>query len=305
MGMPRRAFAAIPARSFLALGMAGLSLGLHAGCGSDGGAGAQGSAGPSAVSPPGWTLVWSDEFDGPPGALVDATKWVAEVGGHGWGNQELEYYTDRPRNAHLSGDGALVIEALRETFTGNDGITREYTSARLKTQRRFEQAYGRFEARLQIPRGQGLWPAFWLLGSHIDASGWPRCGEIDVMENVGREPATVHGTMHGPGYSGAGGIGAAFSLAADQRFADSYHLFAIEWDREPPALRWYVDDTLYEVRTPADLPAGARWVYDHPFFLLLNVAVGGSWPGRPDATTVFPQAMKADFVRVYARISGS
>jgi beta-glucanase (GH16 family) len=280
----------------------GLCVSLAAACGSDGTAGPAPAPSPSPSSPSaaGFTLVWSDEFDGPAGALVDATRWVAEVGGHGWGNQELEYYTDRATNAHLSGDGALVIEALRETFTGDDG-TREYTSARLKTERRFEQAYGRFEARLQLPRGQGLWPAFWMLGADIDAEGWPRCGEIDVMENIGREPGTVHGTIHGPGYSGAGGIGATFSLGGGAHFGDAYHVFALEWDREPPALRWYVDDTLYATRTPADLPAGARWVYDHPFFLLLNVAVGGNWPGSPDSTTVFPQTMRADYVRVYAR----
>lgn len=248
---------------------------------------------------PRWTLVWSDEFEGPAGALVDATKWVSETGGHGWGNEELQSYTDRARNARLSGDGSLVIEALRETFTGPDGTRREYTSARLKTQRRFEQAHGRFAARIQIPRGQAIWPAFWMLGADIDAVGWPRCGEIDVMENVGREPGTVHGTLHGPGYSGGGGIGGSFSLPDGQRFADAFHEFAVEWDKEPPAVRWYVDGRLYQTRTPADLPAGARWAFDHPFFLLLNVAVGGRWPGRPDATTVLPQAMKVDYVRVY------
>jgi beta-glucanase (GH16 family) len=292
------------ARRGLALGTGlGLSLVLAGGCGTDGGARAQPSptSSPSIPSPAGWTLVWSDEFDGPAGTLVDATKWVAEVGGHGWGNHELEYYTDRAQNARLSGDGALVIEVRRETFTGNDGTTREYTSARLKTQKRFEQAYGRFEAKLQVPRGQGLWPAFWLLGANIEAVGWPGCGEIDVMENIGREPGTVHGMLHGPGYSGAGGIGASYSLPGEKRFADDYHVFAIEWDREPAAIRWYFDGTLYESRTPADLPAGARWVYDHSFFVLLNVAVGGSWPGHPDSTTVFPQTMKADFVRVYSR----
>jgi beta-glucanase (GH16 family) len=281
---------------------AGLVLVLATSCGSDGEPRtAQGPVSrPSIPAPAGFTLVWNDEFDGPAGALVDATKWVFDVGGHGWGNQELEYYTDRATNARLSGDGTLLIDARREAFTGPDG-TREYTSARLKTQGRFEQAYGRVEARLQIPRGQGLWPAFWLLGADIATAGWPRCGEIDVMENIGREPSTVHGTMHGPGYSGAHAIGSAFSLPGQERFADAYHAFAIEWDREPPALRWYVDGTLYETRTPADLPAGAAWAYDHPFFLLLNVAVGGSWPGAPDATTVFPQTMKVDYVRVYAR----
>ena len=250
---------------------------------------------------PGWTLVWSDEFEGSAGALVDATKWVSETGGHGWGNAELQFYTDRGRNAQLSGDGSLVLTALREDFTGSDGTRRAYTSARLKTQRRFEQAYGRFEARLQVPRGQGIWPAFWMLGADIDTAGWPRCGEIDIMENIGREPSIVHGTLHGPGYSGASAVGAPFTLPGGQRFADASHVFAVEWDREPPAIRWYVDGQLYQTRTPADLPAGGRWAFDHPFFLLLNVAVGGHWPGAPDATTVLPQVMKVDYVRVYTR----
>jgi beta-glucanase (GH16 family) len=253
------------------------------------------------MAEPRWRLVWSDEFDGPAGTRVDASRWVTETGGHGWGNQELQYYTDRARNAQLSGEGTLVITALRETFTGPDGVTREYTSARLKTQRRFEQAYGRFEARIQVPHGQGIWPAFWMLGADIDAAGWPACGEIDVMENIGREPAIVHGTLHGPGYSGAQGPSAAFTLPAGRRFADAAHEFAVEWDREPAAIRWYVDGQLYHTRTPADLPAGARWVFDHPFFLLLNVAVGGRWPGSPDATTELPQTMRVEYVRVYAR----
>jgi beta-glucanase (GH16 family) len=138
-----------------------------------------------------------------------------------------------------------------------------------------------------------------MLGDDVASAGWPTCGELDVMENIGREPATVHGTVHGPGYSGANGIGAAYSLAQGARLADDFHVFAVEW--EPAAIRWYVDDVLYETRTPADLPSGARWVFDHPFFMLLNLAVGGGWPGNPDATTVFPQAMLVDYVRVYAR----
>ena len=272
-----------------------------AACGSSGTADRSPSMPGSTPAPPasGWTLVWSDVFDGPSGALVDAGKWVFDVGGNGWGNQELEYYTDRPRNASLNGDGALAIQALRETYAGPDGVAREYTSARLKTQGRFEQAYGRFEARLKVPRGQGLWPAFWMLGADIGAAGWPRCGEIDVMENIGREPSTVHGTIHGPGYSGAGGIGSLFTLPGGARVADDFHVFTVEW--EAAAIRWYVDGTLYQTRTPADLPAGQRWAFDHPFFLLLNVAVGGSWPGNPDATTVFPQVMLVDYVRVYTR----
>jgi beta-glucanase (GH16 family) len=245
-----------------------------------------------------WVLSWADEFDGPAGALVDATRWDFDLGGHGWGNQELQYYTARSANASLNGEGQLAIRALREDYQGPDGVTRGFTSARLKSQGRFEQAYGRFEARLKLPFGQGLWPAFWMLGADIPAVGWPECGEIDVMENIGREPSIVHGTLHGPGYSGAGGLSGSFSLPGGGRFADAFHVFAVEW--EPAAIRWYVDGQLYQERTPAAL-AGRRWAFDHPFFVILNVAVGGSWPGSPDATTSFPQTLLVDYVRVYRR----
>jgi beta-glucanase (GH16 family) len=255
------------------------------------------AAGPQPAAPA-WKLVWSDEFSGPNGSPVDASKWVSETGGGGWGNDELESYTARLENA-VQENGNLVIKVLQEKYTGKDGVARDYTSARLKTLGRFSQTYGRFEARMKIPRGQGIWPAFWMLGVDIDKPGWPTCGEIDIMENIGKEPALVHGTIHGPGYSGANGIGSPFALPTDQRFADDFHLFAVEW--EPNAIRFYVDDHLYATRTPADLPKGTKWVYDHPFFLLLNVAVGGGWPGNPDATTVFPQTMLVDYVRVYER----
>jgi beta-glucanase (GH16 family) len=245
-----------------------------------------------------WTLVWSDEFNGENGAPPDSSKWTFEVGGGGWGNQELEYYTSRAQNAYQQ-DGNLVINVLPEKYTGADGVTRNYTSARLKTEGKFSQAYGRFEARIKIPRGQGIWPAFWMLGGDIEKVGWPTCGEIDIMENIGREPELVHGTIHGPGYSGAKGIGAPFAPASRNAFADDFHVYAVEW--EPEAIRFYVDDHVYATRTPRDLPAGAKWVYDHPFFLLLNVAVGGSWPGSPDATSTFPQKMLVDYVRVYQR----
>jgi beta-glucanase (GH16 family) len=244
----------------------------------------------------GRTLVWSDEFNAPNGSPVDSSKWVLESGGNGWGNQELEYYTARPQNAFQQ-DGNLVIKVLEEKYTGPDGVTRNYTSARLKTQGKFAQKYGRFEARIKIPYGQGIWPAFWMLGDDIEKKGWPKCGEIDVMENIGKEPAMVHGTIHGPGYSGDKGIGAPFELPAGQRFADDFHVYAVEW--EPKAIRFYVDDHLYTTRTPADLPRGAKWVYKHPFFILLNVAVGGGWPGNPDSSAVFPQTMLVDYVRVY------
>ena len=262
------------------------------------------SAAPKSESPA-WKLTWSDEFNGVNGSPVDASKWVSESGGGGWGNDELEYYTTRLDNATQQ-DGNLVIKVREEKYTGADGITRSYTSARLKTLGKFSQTYGRFEARIKIPRGQGIWPAFWMLGDDIEKtasgkSGWPACGEIDIMENIGKEPALVHGTIHGPGYSGEHGIGAPYELAANQIFADDFHVFAVEW--EPNAIRFYVDDHLYTTRTPSDLPTGAKWVYDHPFFILLNVAVGGGWPGSPDASSVFPQTMLVDYVRVYERAS--
>ena len=244
------------------------------------------------------TLVWGDEFNGPAGAAVDSTKWGFDTGGGGWGNNELEYYTNSTDNASTDGAGNLVITAKQNTsrklrcWYGQC----QYTSARLLTKGKFQQAYGRFEARLKIPYGQGLWPAFWMLGANINTVSWPNCGEIDILENIGREPSTVHGTIHGPGYSGANGIGAPYSLTTGA-FSDAYHVYAVEW--EPNQLRWYVDGNLYQTRTPADIPAGTTWVFDHPFFLILNVAVGGSWPGSPDATTVFPQRMYVDYVRVY------
>ncbi|MFZ1138348.1 MAG: glycoside hydrolase family 16 protein [Candidatus Sulfotelmatobacter sp.] len=251
----------------------------------------------SPITPP-WKLVWSDEFNGPNGSAADSSKWVSETGGGGWGNDELEYYTNRLENASQQ-DGNLVIKVLQEKYTGADGVTRNYSSARLKTQGKFSQAYGRFEARIKIPRGQGIWPAFWMLGDDIEKPGWPACGEIDIMENIGKERALVHGTIHGPGYSGANGIGAPHALPRDHPVADDFHVFAVEW--EPNTIRFYVDEHLYATRTPADLPQGTKWVYDHPFFLLLNVAVGGGWPGNPDASTIFPQTMLVDYVRVYKR----
>ena len=244
------------------------------------------TAGPPPPLPP-WRLVWHDEFDG---TALDTTKWVRETGGNGWGNGELEFYTNRVENARVE-NGYLVIEARREAF-GNQA----YTSARLKTQGLGAWKYGRIEARIQIPRGQGLWPAFWMLGDNIPQVGWPACGEIDIMENIGKEPGRVHGTVHGPNYSGANGISSAYSLSTGA-FADDFHVFAIEW--QPNAIQWFVDSTLYKTVLPSDLPG--PWVYDHPFFILLNVAVGGYWPGSPDTTTVFPQTMRVDYVRVSQR----
>ncbi len=259
----------------------------------------------SSTSPPArseWTLSWSDEFDGPDGSRPDAGRWAYDLGGGGWGNQELQTYTDRVENASVR-DGHLVITARAERFTSTDGIARDFTSARLKTLGRFAQAYGRVEARIQVPRGQGIWPAFWMLGTDIGTAGWPTCGEIDIMEHIGREPMTIHGTLHGPGYSGGEALGTSVASPDGRPFADRFHVFAVEW--EPAEIRWYLDDHRYFSRTPADLPKGTRWVFDHDFFLLLNVAVGGRWPGNPDATTTWPQEMKVDYVRVFEEVRRS
>lgn len=246
--------------------------------------------------PPQWQLVWSDEFNGPDGSVPNQSNWTYDIGGGGWGNNELESYTSRPQNAYIQG-GNLVIEARKETYTGQDNITRDYTSARLKTQGLFSQTFGRIEARIKIPYGQGLWPAFWMMGSDITTAGWPTCGELDIMENIGREPSIVHGTIHGPGYINLSNLTAAYTLPGGQKFSDDFHVFTIDWTAS--AIRFYVDGNLYETVTPASLPAGTDWVFNKPFFIILNVAVGGGWPGNPDSTTVFPQTMLVDYVRVY------
>jgi beta-glucanase (GH16 family) len=245
-----------------------------------------------------WTLIWSDEFDGPASSAPDSSKWNYDIGGGGWGNHELESYTSRLDNAFIDGLGNLAIRAVKERYTGTDGITRDYTSARLLTAGKFSQRFGKFEARIKVPAGQGIWPAFWMLGDDISTVNWPTCGEVDVMENIGREPSIIHGTFHGPGYSGGNSVGASYSLEYPQRFSDDFHVFSLEWS--PNVLRFLVDGNVYATRTPADIPDSANWVFAHPFFLLTNVAVGGDWPGAPDDTTVFPQTMLVDYVRVYA-----
>ncbi len=247
----------------------------------------------------GWTLVWSDEFSTPDGSSPDPTKWTYDLGGNGWGNHELESYTNRPENAHIE-KGNLVITAQKETYTGADGVTRYYTSARLKTQGIFTQTYGRFEARIKIPEGQGMWPAFWLLGQDIPTVGWPKCGEIDIMENIGKEPGVVHGSLHGPSATGpTSDLTQIFTLPGGQNLADDFHLYAVEW--EPGLVRFYLDSHLYATFDSSQWPAGGTWAFDHPFFIILNLAVGGDWPGNPDPSTKFPQTMLVDYVRVYTR----
>ena len=240
-----------------------------------------------ATNPTVWSLVWSDDFTGANGSPVDSAKWSFDIGGNGWGNNELETYTSRTANSVLE-NGSLVIKTLKETFTGPDNIRRDYTSARLLTRNKFTQAYGRFEARIKIPYGQGIWPAFWMLGDNIGTAGWPTCGEIDIMENIGREPSLVHGTAHGPGYSGSGGIGGPCPLPAGG-YADDFHVYAVEWTTNQ--IKWFVDSQQYFSINPASLPNATNWVFSRPQFVLLNVAVGGNWPGNPDGTAVFPQRM--------------
>jgi len=254
---------------------------------------------------PGWTLTWSDEFNGPDGSAADPTKWARDVGGTGWGNQELEYYTDGTANAVVTG-GNLVITA---TTAGAASLSCwygacQYTSARLKTEGLFAQAYGRFEARIQLPAGQGLWPAFWTLGDNISTVSWPACGEIDIMEAVDGEPLRNHGSLHGPVSPGSS---TSYNLtgtapATTTPLSTAFHTYAIEWD--PGSVQFLVDDIAYETQTTASLAqnsASGVWEFDHPFFVLLNVAVGGNFPGPPDAAAVFPQTMKVDWVRVYER----
>jgi beta-glucanase (GH16 family) len=228
---------------------------------------------------------WSDESNGPANALPDPTKWTYDLGNNrGWDNQELETYTSQ--NAHMDGDGHLIIR-VESTPAG-------FTSARLKTRGLFAAEFGRLEARIRLPKGQGLWPAFWMLGNTYDGSNWPQCGEIDVMENIGREPSIVRGTVHGPGYSGSAGLSAPYVLRDGQTFSDDFHTFAIQW--EPGTIAFFADGNPYHTVRRSSLPSGASWVFDQPFFVLLNVAVGGNYPGPPDSTR-FPQDMVADYVR--------
>ncbi|GAA1926320.1 glycoside hydrolase family 16 protein [Nocardioides hwasunensis] len=233
-------------------------------------------------------IVFQQEFDGPAGAGPDTSVWNYDLGGGGWGNGELQTYTDSRANSALDGNGNLVITARRE----GDG----YTSARLQSNDKVEIQYGRVEARIQIPRGQGIWPAFWMLGADFPGTDWPQSGEIDIMENVGYEPHIVHGTVHGPGYSGGGGITGSYMHPQGWSFADTFHTFAVDWS--PGRITWSVDGNVFHEVTRDRVGANA-WVFDKPYFLILNLAVGGQWPGYPDGSTVLPQEMKVDYVRVY------
>lgn len=233
-----------------------------------------------------WKLVWQDYFEGDE---IDPTKWHVEIGYTGASNKELQTYTDFSENIHLA-DSCLIFTALKKNYSGH-----EYTSARITTRGLHAWTYGKVEASIKIPTGQGIWPAFWMLGENVSSVGWPKCGEIDIMENIGSFPNTVRGTLHGPGYSRDDSIGADYYLP-DQAFCNEFHLFAIEW--EPREIRWYVDGYHFNTLTYKDVPG--KWVFNLPFYIVLNLAVGGLWPGYPDRTTQFPQSMLIDYVRVFS-----
>jgi beta-glucanase (GH16 family) len=243
-------------------------------------------------------LLWNDEFNQKPGSRPQASHWTYDLGtNNGWGNKELQTYTDKAENACIVADPqatdgrALAIRAVKQA----DG---SYCSARLKTEGLYTMTYGLLEARLKVPHGKGLLPAFWLLGANIKEVHWPHCGEIDVMEVLGHQTTRAYGTLHGQGFIAEKALGKPRDLPTGQSFDGEYHLFSVE--RSPKRIRWMIDGVVYHDLSPEKLPPGSAWVYDAPFFVLLNVAVGGVWPGYPDDSSTFPVEMRVDYVRVYA-----
>ena len=237
----------------------------------------------------GWDLVWGDEFNG---SQIDLNSWTHELGDHGWGNNELQNYTSDPANSYVS-NGKLIIEAKED---GNGG----YTSARMMTAGKQEYMFGRIDIRAKLPRGQGIWPALWMLGSNFWDSGWPSCGELDIMELVGHEPGKTHGTAHwgpqGPGNSIPST--AHYTLAGGEEFGEQFHVFSIVWDFN--SVKWYVDDNLFHQINELSV-GNENYPFNQDFFFIFNIAVGGNWPGDPDATTQFPQQMIVDYVRVFQK----
>lgn len=254
-----------------------------------------------AVPPPGYNLTWSDEFQQPLGTPPSKSHWSYDTGANGWGNNEMQNYVSDTQHAQIVADPAAIGGKALQILVTSDGQGIKhgsFQSARLLTQGKFAFQYGYVEARVRMPYGQGLWPAFWLLGTNLGdpGVGWPNCGEIDIMESKGSKPGWNASSLHGPGYSGGGCLTSAYTLPAGQQFKDKYHTFGLLWKRD--FVQFFVDGVPFETRTPADIP-GKAWAYNHPFFLILNVAVGGSFSGSPDTTTVFPQKMLIDYIRVY------
>jgi beta-glucanase (GH16 family) len=241
-------------------------------------------------APEGWELLWHDEFDG---RKIDLANWTYDLGGGGWGNGEMQTYTDAEDNARVE-KGKLVITAQKEIL---DSGGWNFTSARLKTQGLQTFQYGRIEARIKVPSGGGLWPAFWMLGENFPEVGWPDCGEIDIMEYVGREPDLIIGTLHGPGYSGAMGLSEWNRQEYD--ISDDFHTYAIEWDTDQ--ISWFYDGEKYSTFTREDV-GNRAWVFDQPFFIILNLAIGGTLGGIVSPDTEFPAEYQIDYVRVFREI---
>jgi beta-glucanase (GH16 family) len=246
--------------------------------------------------PEGWQLVWNDEFTG---SGIDLEKWEYEVNADGGGNNELQYYTDHSENSFIE-NGHLVIQALKESYTGPAG-TRQYTSARIRTKYRGDWKYGRFDIRAKLPYGKGLWPAIWMLPTDWLYGGWAASGEIDIMELLGQEPNKVYGALHYGGEYPNNVHTSNFYILPHGNFSDDFHVYSLEW--ESNEIRWYVDNVHYQTQTEwytanVEYPAP----FDQRFHILLNVAVGGNWPGDPDTTTVFPQRMTVDYIRVYRKV---
>lgn len=265
------------------------------------------STGPNVPTAPTttWVQVWSDEFDGPAGARIDSTKWSYDTGDGcaegicGWGNNEKESYTDAAENVALNGQGQLMIVARRAPA----GLACTYgpcayTSARITTRGKMLAAPGRVEARIKLPTGQGLWPAFWMLGYTSPLVRWPDCGELDIMENKGSQPSTTSSAVHGPGYSGQTPFAHANTLASGV-LSDDFHIFAVEWNSV--AVQFFVDGNPHYWVTRDAIEGYGKSILDQPFFLMLNLAVGGHFDGDPQSDAIFPATMLVDYVRVYAR----
>lgn len=239
-----------------------------------------------------YELIWSDDFVGDSGDLVDSAKWTYDIGTgqNGWGNNELQSYTKNPENISLDGQGNLRITAIKST-SGN------YSSARIKTEGLFNQKFGRIEARIKTPTGAGIWPAFWMLGSNINQVGWPACGEIDIMEQNGSKSDVTYSSLHGPGYSGGQAITTPYGLR-NARFDTDFHIYSVEWGEN--FVDFFVDNYLFKRLMTEDVTG--QWVYNNSFFLILNVAVGGGFVGPPNTNTPFPQSMIVDYVKVFKEL---
>lgn len=239
----------------------------------------------------GWNLIWTDEFSE---GRIDTSKWSHEVNGDGGGNNELQYYTASKANSYIIENKYLVIKAIKQNYKG-----KFYTSGRLRTKQKADWTYGRFDIRAKIPVQQGVWPAIWMLPTDYVYGSWPQSGEIDIMESIGHQPKTVYGTIHfGEPWPKNKHVGDTTFLQNGD-LSTAFHVFSVEW--EPNEIRWYVDDVLYSTKKPSDTEPH-RWPFDQNFHMILNLAIGGDWPGQPDENTAFPKYMYVDYVRVFKKI---